>query len=376
MHVEQIYLEIYRNSETVHTISTMNSKIKNVFITTKLVSNKLTIISKGTEYKLYVYNQNIKFSLIRVNTSENLSANLVITQQNMSACNKYQLWGKDNISFYTMIAINPKSTNKTIMINLNQIRQFVYPGDSEDPLLLQQWSNFTKIADTLSTVDSRQQYDEWHQKNAIYTVNGDKYVKSYYKLNNLLIKRLSFKQKYWIRVKRKKCQNRGKKKKKRIRQLVNDRKIQNGVLNRNNEECSSINHNKIKRSSTQKNKTSQNKSSNTNTTSNKQTTINTLNNQSPKSFCTTNKSTTYINTHKSHNENSSKKTPEMDDIIPNEIKTTSKINKTRKVSEHNNKNNGRVNEDDGNNSNNHSLQRESNVNYDQQQTNTSDDARY
>lgn len=108
----------------------------------------------------------------------------------MSADNKYKLSGKDNISFYTMIGINPKSTNKTIMINLNQIRQFVFPGDSEDPLLLQQWLNFTKIEDTLSSVDLRQQYDEWHMKNAIYTVNGDKYVKLYYKVDNLLIKRL------------------------------------------------------------------------------------------------------------------------------------------------------------------------------------------
>lgn len=111
----------------------------------------------------------------------------------MSAYNKYKLSGKDNISFYTMIAIEPNSSNKSIIINLNQIRQFVYPGDSEDPLLLQQWSNFTKIEDTLSSVDSRQQYDEWHRKNVIYTVNKDKYVKLYYKLENLLIERISIK---------------------------------------------------------------------------------------------------------------------------------------------------------------------------------------
>lgn len=88
------------------------------------------------------------------------------------------------------------------------------------------------------------------------------------------------------------------------------------------------------------------------------------------------KSTTNINNKQSHNVRSSKKSPEMDDIIPDKINTTSRINTTRKVSEHNNKNNSRINYDDGNNSNNHSFQREINDKYDHQQTNTSDRGRY
>ena len=66
----------------------------------------------------------------------------------------------------------------------------------------------------------------------------------------------------------------------------------------------------------------------------------------------------------------------MDDVIPDKTNTTSKINKTVKVSEHNNENNSRINDDDGNNSNKHSFQRKINDNYDQQQTHTSDRVRY